>query len=232
MVYSYIAVVITFILAGFTSYYFTVPDKISSRVLYKALASVGFVVVGILSLIPRNCPDLIYSGGILLALILGLMGDMLLSLHPFLNKKEADKFNLAGMLCFLLGHVMYYIVFVRETGFNPWTIPFILILPIACFALIKMKIIEAQQKAPAFTLPILIYSLIISCMLVQGVYLYITGAIAPAALILIGSLLFVISDSTLIFHNFSRFSRKWMMPLCLMFYYSAQILFALSIFYY
>lgn len=219
-----IAILITMITSMITAYYYSKPTN-SKRVFYKAIASTGFVFIGIFAVIENVNVNIIYAFGILLGLVLGLMGDMLLSMHPFLNKREAEIFNLAGVIAFSLGHILYIAVFIYFTGFVLFSLVYTLIIPVIVMLLIQFNVIKAGKMC----LTIVLYSCIISLMLVQGSYVHYRASMDHSLFILIAALLFVASDIILMVYNFTKYRRRIMMSVCLIMYYSAQILFAYSI---
>lgn len=219
-----IAISITIILCLVTIYYYN-KKNYAKRVLFKTLTSTSYVFIGIFSIIFNTNVNIIYAGGILVALIFDLIGDMLLSLHPFYNDKEAKKINLAGILCFMLGHIMYIGVFIYFIGFNPVHILYILIIPILFLILIFTKVIKPKE----LTVPLIIYSIIISLIFIQGINFAIGKFIEPSSIIILGAILFIIANLTLALYNFSKINSKWLISVCLITYYTAQILFAYSI---
>lgn len=224
MIIINVLIIITGILAALTSYYY-LKKSYAQRVLYKTLSSTGFIFIAIFALLENNEVSLIYSGGILIALIFGLVGDMLLSLHPFLDKKEGNFMNIAGSFSFLLGHLVYISIFTYYVGFRPISLIYIAIIPLIIILLIKLKVLYPNDKNFA----VIVYATMISFMLVQGVCLHNSKIFDHSTIILIACILFFLSDLILTFYNFSKYKLKYMMPICLILYYCAQVLFAYSI---
>ena len=224
MTHIIIIIIITSLLSLITAFLYS-RQNISLRVSFKAISSTGYVFIGIFSLIFNHDISILYASGILLGLVFGLMGDMLLSLHPYLDSREGIQFNLAGMVCFILGHVMYIIVFTIYVGFNTAHLPFLLILPLIMFILIKIKFINAGKYS--FTL--IVYCAIFNLMLVQGIYYHNIVRNFFSSMLLTAVVLFIISDFLLALNNFTRKKCRYLMSFCLVFYYSAQIIFATSL---
>jgi hypothetical protein len=75
----------------------------------KALASVGFIAVGILSLY-TGVNNLQAAVFILFGLIMGLIGDIVLDLKTiYLNQKEEGFYLSGGMISFGIGHIFFFI---------------------------------------------------------------------------------------------------------------------------
>jgi len=225
MLHIIITLIATLLLSLITSYLYT-TEKYAQRILFKVLASTGFVFLGIFSLIWNNHVNIIFGGGIITGLVLGLIGDMLLSLHPYLSVREAEYFNLAGILAFILNHIVYAIVLIHFSGFKILNIFLIAILPLFVLLLIKFGIFE---KAYKMNIAIIAYSVFISFLAIQSIHYNQMVRYPYSYIFMIACMMFIISDFILIFSNYSKFKASWMMPVCLMLYYSSQILFALSI---
>ena len=223
MAYIVVAVVVACILSVITAYLY-IKYNYAKRIFFKILSSFAFVLLAVIVIIHSNSG--IYAYGILIALILGFLGDILLSLHPLLNEKDKELFNLSGLVAFLLGHFAYIAVFINISGFKLILLPFILIIPLVVLLMIRMKVINSKKAS----IPALMYSVIISAMLVTAINVFIYHAVNNSFIILIAAILFVCSDLILTFYNFSKYRLQWMMPLCLIFYYAAEIIFALSIY--
>jgi uncharacterized membrane protein YhhN len=133
-----------------------------------------------------------------LGLAFSLAGDVFLML-------PRERF-IPGLIAFLLAHVAYII------GFNQtvptWNLPALIMTALVAFTIIRVyRRIAAGLVASgnsALRLPVLIYSLVISLMLVSAL-LTLTGIswqALPAILVSAGALLFFISDTLLAFNKF------------------------------
>jgi len=133
-----------------------------------------------------------------LGLAFSLAGDVFLML-------PRERF-IPGLIAFLLAHVAYII------GFNQtaptWNLPGLIMTALVAFTIIRVyRRIAAGLVASgnsALRLPVLIYSLVISLMLVSAL-LTLTGIswqALPAILVSAGALLFFISDTLLAFNKF------------------------------
>ena len=144
------------------------------------------------------------SGGLftILALVFGWIGDILL-----IRKKKRNVFKL-GILSFLLGHLCYIAAFLEILGFfsvngrtvNAPTIllfiPVLIIGGIFVFGLIKpfreMRIV------------IIIYMLIIMSLCLWGFEVFFFNPNVAGALVFLGCLLFIISDTLLAYYAFRK----------------------------
>lgn len=133
-----------------------------------------------------------------LGLAFSLAGDVFLML-------PRERF-IPGLIAFLLAHVSYII------GFNQtaptWNLPALIMTALVAFTIIRIyrRIADGLIASgnPALRLPVLVYSLVISLMLVSAL-LTLTGIswqALPAILVSAGALLFFISDTLLAFNKF------------------------------
>lgn len=201
-------------------------DKIPLMILSKALTSTLFVIVGLFVIISRQGEilDSILLG-ISLGLICGLLGDILLSLHPLLNEKNALTMNGAGMLAFTLGHIMYFWIGIIVASFSWLTVFGYIVLPILIIVLHSNKIISLKE----LFVPVLCYCLVINAMLVQSIYVHFLVNNTFTMLYLFASILFVISDFVLLLNNYATRKFKYAISICLIIYYTAQFTFSFSI---
>jgi uncharacterized membrane protein YhhN len=136
------------------------------------------------------------------ALIFSLFGDislMLISLNP-------DLFIL-GLICFLMAHILYIFLFLTSEFKNKEN--FIKKHPALLFIClsygIALILFLYSQKQPDFLklqIPIIGYASVILLMLLSSLSIY-TKEIKAMKWIIIGALLFVISDSTIALSKFS-----------------------------
>ncbi len=157
----------------------------------------------------------IYKILILTGLLFSLIGDVFLMLPK-------DRF-IAGLVSFLVAHLLFIGAMVSDLGpFYAW-IPFI---PIAVYMIIFLWIL--LPKTGKMTIPVLVYALVIMLFLWQaaGRAWYLAGDSSSYAFI--GAVLFVISDSVLAYNKFVK-SFKLAELLIMLSYWSALVLLALSI---
>jgi len=155
----------------------------------------------------------IYQYMILVGLLFSLGGDIFL-MFPQKHFKN-------GLLSFLVGHIMFIIAFNQEVSdYN-----YLIIFPIIIYMLIIICILFPYLEK--YKIPVIIYMLVISLMLYSAWnrYLFFDGA---ALFVLIGSLLFTISDTVLAFNKFYK-KFKFAEPVILSTYFTAQLIFASTI---
>jgi len=155
-----------------------------------------------------------YKYFIVSALLFSLIGDILL-MEPF------DKF-VQGLFAFLTAHVIYIFAFIQNVdAFN-----FSVSIPVFTFAVIIYCVL--YKKLDRMRIPVLVYMIIISIMGWAAVNRYLNFVDAKSLYVFVGGLLFLFSDSV---HAINRFKKQFGAAevIILGSYFSAQILFALSI---
>ena len=143
-------------------------------------------------------PDFSSKKFLLGALIFSWIGDVVLmfqSLNPL--------FFIGGLIAFLIGHIIYMMLFIKEKRFDlPQNSSFLRIGFIAIIAYLIVMLTLLFPHLGGMSLPVTIYALTISAMLATAIMGY-SGWEAPAnAWILRGAILFVLSDSILAFNKF------------------------------
>ncbi len=158
-----------------------------------------------------------------IALAFSLAGDVFLMLPQ-------ERFIL-GLISFLLAHLAY-IIGLNQTALTPNLPAFIIIVLVALTMLRIYRRIAAGLVAggnSSLRIPVLIYSLVISLMLLSAL-LTLTGTAwqaLPAILVSSGALLFFFSDSLLAWNKFVQ--RMRLAPLAVIItYHLGQILLALG----
>jgi len=192
---------------------------ISDNFWIKAITSMGFVLIGVFSLIyafRNNTENKKFCVTMLIGLFFAMLGDIVLEIH-----------FISGAILFAIGHVFYFVAYCFITAFR-WTdlvagaiifIPstlFILIAPIFDFGGVLMQII------------CVVYAIIISCMVGKSITNYIRNKNILTLILMIGSILFFFSDLMLLINVFSNVSGIFGI-LCLATYYPAEILLAYSL---
>jgi uncharacterized membrane protein YhhN len=177
----------------------------------KPLASTGFVALAI----TRGIDDP-YAQAVLAALVLSWFGDVLLI------PKGAKRAFLLGLIAFLLGHVGFVVAFiVRGASWPAVAVSSALLLVPA--ALVGRYF--ASRAPQTLRAPVVAYISVISVMVALAVG---TSAVAFDPKIAVAAPLFYASD---VFVARQRFlgPNRWNRVLGLPLYYTAQVLFALSI---
>ncbi|OLS26643.1 MAG: hypothetical protein HeimC3_07450 [Candidatus Heimdallarchaeota archaeon LC_3] len=131
-----------------------------------------------------------------------------------------EKNFLIGMVLFLLAQVFFIISFVNW-AFNNVTgeqyiilgVVFVLLL-IYDFTLLKY-LSSSEKGLGEFKIPVIIYSIALSLMLLSTVFLYISVTAVELIIVIFGALLFVTSDSFIAvreFHHKFKYSELIIMP--------------------
>jgi uncharacterized membrane protein YhhN len=178
----------------------------------KPMAALSFILAGL----HWGALDSSYGQWILGGLVLGAIGDVLLI------PAGTGKAFLGGMLAFALGHGLYVL------GFAQWPLDLgamlLATLGMAVFAGLVLRWLMPHVGAD-FRLPVLIYMLIISAMVVVAIAAVWAGA---NLMILVGAVAFALSDISVARHNFVRATpsnRLWGLPL----YFSSQFIIAATV---
>ncbi len=133
---------------------------------------------------------------LVIGLAFGWLGDVLLM------KKELFIF---GLLAFLAGHVFYIITFARDIRLSgtSWLLLLVILPYILVIIFVKKNLIPFlwdRKMVPG----IVIYMLVIIAMSVCAFLRFSARGSLPALITFMGSVLFVVSDLVLAFHNFKR----------------------------
>ena len=142
------------------------------------------------------------------ALIFSLFGDFSLMFVTF-----KPQIFILGLVCFLIAHILYITLFLKSPFRNKNT--FIKHNPLSLFACISYGVALIlylyQQNQPEFLkmqIPVIIYASVILMMLLAALAIY-QKSIHGTSIIIIGAVLFVLSDSTIALSKFSLlFSEK------------------------
>jgi uncharacterized membrane protein YhhN len=182
----------------------------------KPLSSALFVLVALLSLLTPDARPW-YTWLIAAGLLLGLGGDVALMFRK-------DRPFLVGLILFLLGHLVYTVVWTVANGFHPQD----LISAVVLLALSILVYIYLRPGLGSMQVPVICYVVVISLMVNRGISTFYGDyfSLTQAWLISVGAILFWLSDLLLAINRFRR-PLKWE-PLGLFLYYGGQLLIALS----
>ena len=220
------------------------------KLLSKTLASLSFVVLGLLcaSFVGKTA----YGTLVCLGLIFGALGDALLEMTECRPDRK-NGFFLAGIAAFLLGHLMYIPAFLTAVharvsqfvlglillftlrGEAISFVGFVLIgLALICWSISSKVILLAKIWHADFPLgrsqwPVYLYGAIVALMAGCAICSAFISASVRSVLMLLGGALFLISDTFLLIRLFSPYKKWWFGMVVLATYYPAQILLALSI---
>ncbi len=161
--------------------------------------------------------NLLYTGGVLIGLVLSLSGDVALVL-------EGKSAFLWGLRLFLAAHIAYTAVFMSLGRFSPRDIPSAILLFLAgagFYALIRPGLGPLKG-------PVIAYMVIISLMVHRALSTLTSPLFSPAqaTMIAVGALLFYASDVILAANKFWKPWRYHRFSLAL--YYGGQFLIALA----
>jgi uncharacterized membrane protein YhhN len=190
-------------------------DAKGLRRLFRVLKPLTMVLVIATALIARTPVPAAYKTLILAGLLFSLAGDIAL-MFP-------EKWFTAGLVSFLVAHVLYILAFKPSPG-HPISAG--IFIPFIIFGLLMFRIL-APSLGP-MKLPVLVYIAAITAMasLAAGRFVEM-GGIRPL-LAFAGAVLFLVSDSVL---AYDRFAKKLgpAQAIILGTYFPAQLLIALSI---
>lgn len=191
--------------------------------LAKTAASLGFIAVAFAAYFygGKNNPQYFYA--VLPCLVLCLAGDVLLGLANNKGKLFSSYF-IKGVIFFMLAHIGFCIVFSFLSPFKIYD----LILPVIllCFTFWCSK--SERFRLKRMKLPVMAYSLFVGLMCARGLQ----GGIALGNLrgiyIILGSVLFLLSDGVILLLYFHIKQRKLMRFANLFTYYIGLLFIALS----
>ena len=230
-------------------------DKRSSAVAitFKTIASMSFIAMAITAVVSRNnvdqvlIPALLTTGG----LVCGLIGDITLDFKIMLKnrayegaEKDADIMTYLGMAVFGVGHILYIIANALRSPSVGLGLLFSALIAIGLVAVIFiLSIFVMKMRFGKFLIPSVCYAVLLSWFVVFSIWrIATTSAAVGNVLLLIGSIMFIISDLILSMTYFSKPEdyektgvsnpeSKFMIVANHTTYYIAQFLIALAILY-
>lgn len=194
-------------------------EKYVPAVLFKGLASLCFVLLGLLSGDGSHMARLIIVG-----LVLGCVADVLLNLR-WVFKEKGQMIFLVGILVFLSGHI-FYLAAILPLSSN-WVVCFL--IGAALTALLMMWIFKRIAAKKAFKIFGVFYIgaiVLLNCVAVGNL---IGSPSAFTALFALGAVFFLVSDIVLILNTFGSESRQSLRITNIGLYYVGQLLIALSL---
>jgi uncharacterized membrane protein YhhN len=182
---------------------------------FKTPLSALFVVAALIQ--PHAVPS--YYHWVLAGLVWGLVGDVCLAL------KGKSAFR-AGLVAFLLGHILYVVAFVGLTRLSDWLTPAHLIIAAASAGVFWWL----RPHLGAMLVPVALYIIVISGMLAAAWVAFLNPDLprGGAVTLLLGALCFYLSDLFVARDRFvrSEFANR---ALGLPLYYCGQFLIAFSV---
>lgn len=193
------------------------------HLLAKALNSLAFVAAGFYFAQTGGAFSSTYFAFTIAALLLCMVGDILLAVTP---GKAGSMWFFAGVATFLLAHLVFCVGFSRLAPFT--VVDFI--FPIAfvglIYALTGMKNMQIGTMRPVVCL----YSFFVALLASKSITLFLAlGAFPGTWLLMLGAILFCLSDLILLFVYFSTKEMPFLRFANLFVYYAATILLAASI---
>jgi uncharacterized membrane protein YhhN len=181
------------------------------RYLFKPLAAAAFIYLA-LAMGATQTP---YGNWLLAGLVLCFFGDVLLM-------ADSDRFFLAGLSSFLLGHLLYCVAFF-QLPLNLGAVS-VSLLPVILLVVASLTWLK-PHLAPKMKVGVTAYIIVIAAMLLSAsmTYGYVHGA-----LIVCGAVAFAISDLAVAAEQFvksTKLNKLWGTPL----YFISQMLLAVSV---
>lgn len=222
VIYVFVALTAIFAVATIIT---NAKKMFTAKLIFKTTASLFFVLIGVASLNRATYQS--WQALILAGLVFGLVGDIFLSVVSA-DPGDQKIFDAFGIVTFTAGHLFYILAFAELTSnFNLWLLILVAVCPLLIFALEATKVLKMSLT---MKIGAVLYALVISTMLAFAVNVYLElGRTNLTVYILIGAVLFIISDLVIAFRNFSKYKDNQVLALTLGFYYVAQIMLALSI---
>ena len=183
---------------------------------FKPLSTLLVIVVALLSLTTPGA-RMSFTLWVTLGLVLSLGGDVALMF------KSSQAF-LAGLVLFLLAHIVYAVGFTLPNGFHPED----LVVAAAFLVAAAGVYLYLMPGLGTMKVPVVVYILVICLMVNRAISTFFGDAftITQAWLISLGAVLFWLSDLMLAINRFRKPFKKE--PLGLFLYYGGQLLIALS----
>lgn len=212
-----------FFLSIFLLIYFTYNPKKNYAFFFKTTTSILFIFTAVISYM-KSPGDYYYFILLIIGLFFSLFGDMFLALKVNHNDGSLNKYFLYGLVSFSITHVMYVLAFTHLGSFS------ILDLLVAlALAFIAMTLLKSNKNIDFknMLLPASIYSFIICLMTFESIKLaFLLRFDIGTYLLLIGALLFVLSDLVLCFILFNKYHKKYLSAINLITYYTGQFIIA------
>ncbi len=206
---------------------------------FKAIASFSFMVLFAGVLYEKTIrTDSVYFLGIafieyqtiailfFLALLSGLIGDLVLELRSLRPVVENERIILSGIIAFSSGHIIYYIALLSRNHFSIY--PFLFAIALTLFVFFTSKAMKLEWGKLMY--PCVGYSFLIFLMIGQALVNALDFSFDTfSAFVLVGAILFAISDLILSLIYFKKPFKKILVSLNLASYYAAQIFLGLSL---
>ena len=218
-----------FILAGFVLQALFIKSEYEEKYLLadilKGAASLMFVLIGYNAFQIVNNP---FNRQFFYGLLFGMIGDILLNLR-YVFPKDGQKIFLAGILAFLIGHVLYLVALIPQAR-HVWIWYCIIIGALAAGGLLAYTF-KTMEVKKAFKIFGVFYLGAVFIMTAIALGIAVFTPTRRTVIYAIGALLFTASDVVLIFNTFSGVTKFSLRITNLTLYYIGQILIACSLFF-
>lgn len=210
------------------------PNKTKKSLTLKMICASLFVAIGVTAMVGGQ-NDSLYAILMVVGFIMCWFGDLFLHVSP------KQIYFLIGLVFFLIGHIFFASAYTTAiTDLFPEASVFdwreIIAIVILLIVGIVGRDLTMSHRLGKATIPVLIYTIALITMMVKACSLGVRYALAgmPNAtgvclLLCFGGLLFVISDSTLVYINFDKRKNLPLKAVNLVTYFGAQVLLACSI---
>jgi uncharacterized membrane protein YhhN len=137
---------------------------------------------------------------VLAALLFSSLGDVFL-----IFQAEQQRFFIYGLIFFLFAHIAYLMAFFRDFKNDPQSSKGFGHAMLFCMGVFSLTYYSwVRDYLHALRMPVLAYIFVISIMAIMAGYRYKRVNLLSFRLILLGAILFVVSDSLLGYHKFAK----------------------------
>lgn len=217
-------------------FFLVLRDKNGSPIatVIKTLTSLFFIATAFAAFGENNTVTydrIIVPGAlIIMGLVLGLVGDITLDLKINYQRmlKDSDTYTFAGMSSFGISHILYIVALSLLYYFNAWS----LLVAVGLTAIIfGVSIFIMKMNFGKWLIPSILYGFLLTLFASNAAAIAITEATVGVDLILllVGSILFLLSDLILSMTYFEGKDSRGMIVTNHVLYYAAQFLIAISI---
>ncbi len=191
---------------------------------FKGLASLSFVILGILCL--HKTQNKVFAGFIITGLVLDAIADVVFNIRFVVPQKEKASF-LAGTAFFFAGHVMYLASLIPIAQLP--VIVFSLAVTVAVIS-VAIRVLPLKRLPPAYRVAGVIYFFTICLMVcISAGNLIVNPASVNARIYLCGAVLFISSDIILCKNTFAKKKNYGLRVTNLFLYYTGQLLIGFSL---
>ncbi len=200
----------------------------------KTLTSLFFIATAFAALGENNTVTydriIVPAALIIMGLVLGLVGDITLDCKIVYQRmpKDSDTYTFAGMVSFGISHIMYITALSLLYYFNAWSLLVAVGVTVAVFA---VSILAMKMNFGKWLIPSITYAFLLSLFTANAAAIAITEATVGTdlVLLLVGSILFLLSDLVLSMTYFDGKDSKIMIVSNHILYYAAQFLIAIAV---